>query len=97
VHRAVVLADGPLLDLRPGLQSAAAKETPQRLTDYAFRVAKARAIEQFERTYITELLARSHGNLSLAARVAGKERSRFGRLVKKYGLTRDAFVPGKTV
>jgi len=33
--------------------------------------------------------------MSLAARVAGKERSRFGRLVKKYGLTRDAFVPHK--
>ncbi len=97
VHRAVVLSDGPVLDLRRAGETAAAasSDAPPRLTDCAFREAKARAIAQFERSYVTELLARSHGNLSLAARVAGKERSRFGRLVKKYGLTRDAFVPHK--
>ena len=32
------------------------------------------------------MLERAGGNVSLAARLAGKERSRFGRLVRKYGL-----------
>ena len=98
VHRAVVLCDGHVLDLCPAAarETTADAEPAPRLTDFAFREAKARAIAQFERSYITELLARSHGNLSLAARVAGKERSRFGRLVKKYGLTRDEFVPEKS-
>jgi len=98
VHRAVVLSDGPVLDLRPAVEDTpAASEEPQpMLTDCAFREAKARAIADFERSYITELLARSNGNVSLAARVAGKERSRFGRLVKKYGLTRNAFMADKS-
>ena len=51
-----------------------------------FSVAKARAVTQFERTYMTALLARTHGNLSLAARLSGKDRSDIGRLVRKHGL-----------
>ena len=97
VHRAVVLSDGPTLDLRTTREQR--EESPHRsegaLTDRGFREAKARAIADFERTYIVELLARSQGNLSLAARVAGKERSRLGRLVKKYGLTRESFTTAK--
>jgi transcriptional regulator with GAF, ATPase, and Fis domain len=56
-----------------------------------FAAAKALAIAEFERTYLSETLARAKGNLSLAARLAGKERSRFGRLVKKHGLRRTMF------
>jgi DNA-binding NtrC family response regulator len=51
-----------------------------------FAEAKAQAIAEFERCYVRDLLQQAHGNLSLAARLAGKERSRFGKLVKKYGL-----------
>jgi DNA-binding NtrC family response regulator len=95
VHRAVVLSDAPTLDLRP--ESERRERNPEAaagiLTDQSFRVAKARAIAEFEREYVVELLARSQGNLSLAARVAGKERSRLGRLLKKYGLTRQSFAP----
>ena len=50
----------------------------------AFRDAKARVIADFEREYLQHLLRQSGGNLSLAARLAGKERSRFNRLVRKY-------------
>jgi DNA-binding NtrC family response regulator len=50
----------------------------------AFREAKARAIADFEREYVRHLLRQSGGNVSLAARLAGKERSRFNRLVRKY-------------
>jgi two-component system, NtrC family, response regulator GlrR len=97
VHRRVVLSDGPLLDLRPQARNSAGSSVgaSPMLTDRGFREAKARVIADFERSYVTELLARSHGNLSEAARVAGKERSRFGRLVKKYGLAREAFTAGK--
>jgi DNA-binding NtrC family response regulator len=64
---------------------------PRGLTDVAFREAKARAIAAFERAYISELLTRARGNVSLAARLAGKERSRLGRLVRKYSLSTTAF------
>jgi DNA-binding NtrC family response regulator len=52
----------------------------------AFREAKARAIADFEKEYVRNLLAQANGNVSLAARLAGKERSRFNRLVRKYQL-----------
>jgi DNA-binding NtrC family response regulator len=56
-------------------------------TQLTFRVAKARAVEHFEREYVAAMLCRSRGNVSLAARLAGKERSRFNRLVRKYQLS----------
>jgi len=61
------------------------------LTDLGFREAKERAIAAFERAYIAELLTRACGNVSLAARLAGKERSRLGRLVRKYKMSADEF------
>jgi DNA-binding NtrC family response regulator len=53
--------------------------------------AKAQAITEFERRYLSAVLQRAGGNLSLAARIAGKERSLFCKLVRKYGLQRAAF------
>jgi transcriptional regulator with GAF, ATPase, and Fis domain len=82
VHRAFLLAKGEAIDLqlRP---PAAAAPTAAAAT---FAAAKAKAIREFERRYVRDMLERAGGNVSLAARLAGKERSRFGRLVRKYGL-----------
>lgn len=57
-----------------------------------FHVAKARAIAHFERSYITALLSETGGNISQAARLAGKDRSDITKLVKKYGLDREHFL-----
>jgi DNA-binding NtrC family response regulator len=46
--------------------------------------AKRQMIERFEREYVEGLLTRHQGNVTRAAREAGKERRAFGRLVKKY-------------
>jgi len=51
-----------------------------------FRDAKAAAIATFEREYVATLLAQCQGNVTQAARTAGKDRRAFGRLVKKYRL-----------
>lgn len=59
--------------------------------DVSFADAKAQAITEFERRYLSAVLQRAGGNLSLAARIAGKERSRFCKLVRKHGLQRAAF------
>lgn len=53
----------------------------------SFKEAKARSIAEFERSYVRELLSLTQGNLSAAARMAGKERSAFGKLARKYGLS----------
>lgn len=58
----------------------------------AWSQAKGRAIEQFERAFLTNLLSTHHGNVSQAARAAGKERRSFQRLLRKYGLDRSKFL-----
>jgi transcriptional regulator of acetoin/glycerol metabolism len=58
-----------------------------------FREAKARAIADFETTYLRSLLLRAKGNVSLAARLAGKERSRFNRLIRKHRIVARDFRP----
>jgi transcriptional regulator of acetoin/glycerol metabolism len=57
----------------------------------SLREAKACAVRDFERTYLTKLLAASKGNVSRAAKAAGKERRTFQRLLEKHGLDRRAF------
>jgi two-component system response regulator GlrR len=49
-----------------------------------FRSRRALTIEAFEAEYVQRLLAKHGGNVTRAAREAGKERRAFGRLVKKY-------------
>lgn len=48
--------------------------------------ARDEVVAQFEREYIVALLKQSGGNITQAARAAGKERRSFGRLVKKHGI-----------
>jgi DNA-binding NtrC family response regulator len=93
IHRAVLLEDGPTLTLgtlRPATQGV---ESPSAIALMAkrFRDAKAEAIASFERAYVSELLTRTGGNISLAARLSGKERSRLSKLIRKYGLQRSLF------
>jgi len=62
--------------------------------DTSLREAKARAIEQCEFTYLTKVLAAHQGNVSRAAKAAGKERRAFQRLLRKHGLERRPFLSG---
>jgi DNA-binding NtrC family response regulator len=59
--------------------------------DEPFQSAKARAIAEFERAYLHGLLARTCGNVSLAARISRKDRSALKKLVKKHGIAAGAF------
>jgi DNA-binding NtrC family response regulator len=84
IQRAAVLAEGEVvlpchLEF-PGeiVHGDAAAET--------FRAARTQSLEMFERGYVQDMLARHDGNITQAAREAGKERRAFGRLVKKYRL-----------
>ncbi len=58
----------------------------------SFREAKKKAIEQFEKEYITKLLIFFEGNITHAAREASKDRSDFMRLMKKFNLERKSFL-----
>ncbi len=52
----------------------------------SFKAAKQEAVEAFEREYLGRLMLEHRGNVSHAARAAGKDRRDLGRLLKKYQL-----------
>lgn len=91
VHREFLLGEGPCISLSSGWPIQRDSAEPKTLTDWPFRQAKARAVAEFERAYIVDLLRKTQGNVSLAARLSGKERSRIGKLIKKYNIERMAF------
>jgi two-component system response regulator GlrR len=94
IHRAVLLADSGAMALASSWHPAvsAIADAPVTLTDFCFQEARARALSDFERTYIEQLLGRSRGNVSLAARISGKERSRLTKLMKKHGIVRSQYI-----
>ncbi len=56
------------------------------------KAEKETLLQDFELQYLSKVLAKFNGNVSLAAKFSGKERSSFSRLMKKYGLSRQQFV-----
>jgi DNA-binding NtrC family response regulator len=91
IQREFLMAKGAVIELA----DSADRPDPRDAHTETFRIAKARAVAAFERAYMTSLLAATNGNLSLAARVAGKDRSDIGRLVRKHGLDRSRFLSGR--
>jgi DNA-binding NtrC family response regulator len=90
IQRALVLTSTSILqaadiDLPSICQSRQSADT-------SLREAKTRAIEQCEFTYLTKVLAVHQGNVSRAAKAAGKERRAFQRLLRKHGLERRPFL-----
>jgi DNA-binding NtrC family response regulator len=55
------------------------------------RQAKTHMIQNFELGYLTKLLAAHHGNITHAARAAGKQRSALQRLLRKHSLDPRSF------
>jgi DNA-binding NtrC family response regulator len=93
VERAVVLAQGTTLaasDLPPGFGDAraGAEVGTATLSHLPYAQAKKLALRAFERRYLASVLARSGGNISMAARAAGVDRSNFRRLLKQYDVQR---------
>lgn len=83
VHRTVLLGEERL----PG------EEDTQTATRSSFQARKSKAIARFEQEYLTELMQFTHGNISQAAKIAGKERRCLGKLLKKHGISSRQFKP----
>jgi two-component system, NtrC family, response regulator GlrR len=94
VHRQFLLSDDGLMRLPEKIDAPPVIE-PARPASHdfllGFSAAKTRAIIAFERSFVSWALRENHGNISKAARAAGKERRSFARLMKKYGFTRTEF------
>jgi two-component system, NtrC family, response regulator GlrR len=80
IERAVIFCESASLSWSdiplPGAEAPSARES--------FRQAKARVVEQFEKSYIQQLLASHQGNISKAASAARKNRRAFWQLIRKH-------------
>ena len=87
IERAAVFSGQPVIhhtDIRlPHSESSAYLES--------FKVAKAKVIEQFERSYIEGILLTYQGNVSRAAKAAEKNRRAFWELIRKYRIDVSRF------
>lgn len=96
VERAAYMCDGPVIrpqDLaferllerrRDDVPETADGEVPE------FKGAKRTAVDDFEHDYLARLMAKTNGNIAMAAGLAGIERHYLRSLLKKHGLhTRD--------
>lgn len=90
VQRACLLCDGDRL----GSEAFATELSADVPDPQNFGAAKAAAIARFERRFLDRLLRQSAGNVTAAARAAGKERRALGRLMKKHAIDRRRYLPG---
>jgi DNA-binding NtrC family response regulator len=89
IVRAVGLCTGSAIEVRHlGLHAGPAGPPAPPET---FRALKRLAIAAFEREYLSRLLRENHGNVTRAARAAGKERRDLGKLLKKHRLDPKQF------
>lgn len=92
IHRAYLLCDEQQLRIpMPGIAPATSPPLPPQVRDgevdeLSYRSAKSRALQEFDRAYLTHLIQRTAGNVTKAAALAGKERRSLGKLLKRYGI-----------
>ncbi|HEV7310313.1 sigma-54 dependent transcriptional regulator [Ensifer sp.] len=97
VLRAFMLSEGETIFIEPvAANSMTARSGVPSAQDgwsglLPYREARASALEAFDTAYVEQLLSQTHGNVTLAARLAGKERRAFGKLIKKYAINSSAF------
>lgn len=90
VERAAYMCDGPVI--RP--QDLAFERLLERRRDDTleegevpeFKGAKRTAVDDFEHDYLARLMAKTNGNIAMAAGLAGIERHYLRSLLKKHGL-----------
>lgn len=88
LERALLLSDGADIQAED-IELDSADASQQALE--SFQAMKARVVHDFERHYIATLLAHNQGNVTAAARAAGKHRRAFFELMRKHRITAEAF------
>ena len=93
IHREVLLAEGDEIRGAARCQAMPAGDRTLAVAGAPpdYRTAKARVLAEFDRGYLSHVLAAAGGNVTAAARMAGKERRAFGKLLKKHGIDRVSF------
>jgi len=84
IQRAVILSDGPILDIYSVDLPDSLPSQPSVSGGSSLPIADA--VHEFERQYLDGLLSRQHGNVTRAAKAAGKDRRTFQRLLRRHGI-----------
>lgn len=93
IHRAFVLGENERIMVENNIPVAQERRNAvydrrvSRHFNLGLKEAKGRVVAEFERSYLRWLMEESGGNVTRAARKAGKERRALGKLLKKYDLT----------
>jgi DNA-binding NtrC family response regulator len=97
-HAVVLLQPGMEImpDDLPQLEEAEGEGTAQANDSFnendSYYGARDRIISRFERTYLKWLVAKASGNMSMAARIAGVDRTTLYRLMEKHAVQRDTVI-----
>ncbi len=93
LHREYLLSETEQLCIRePGGGAHATVESVSPGIDppiINYRQAKTQVLQEFDRSYLSRLLQQTHGNVTKAAQIAGKERRALGKLLKRYRIEAD--------
>jgi DNA-binding NtrC family response regulator len=82
IVRALVLSESPVVQV----QDICFPISTDEVKLSSFKKLKAKTIQEFERTYIQDLLLKNNGNITKASQVAGKNRRAFWQLMRKHRL-----------
>ena len=96
IHRAVVLAHGPVIQLQDVPLDVAMPETGARLAEDT-GLPLREACEQFERQYILRVLERVGWNVSRAARLLGVHRNTVLAKLSAWGIQRPGSADGRSL
>ncbi len=99
IQREFLMCDGPDILIRDPLpESERRQKADRRQTQLGvhpdtlnFNAAKQATLQAFERHHLIRLMRASAGNVTQAARLAGKERRALGKLLKKYCIEPGCF------
>lgn len=92
IQQAVCLSSGPYitpLELPSYLVETTAGELVK--PPPLLQSAKQETVESFEREFISDLLRKTHGNVSRAASIAGMHRSAFQRIMRRHRIVSELF------
>ena len=95
ILREFLLADSACIKIRPieDVSNERRRQSQDRrrssdIYNRSFQDAKSAVVKEFEHNYLQHVLEDANGNISQAARQAGKERRSFTRLLDKYGFAK---------
>jgi two-component system, NtrC family, response regulator GlrR len=95
IHREFLLGDASAITAGEQLpeddHEAAPAEPDAHGALPTYSCARSTALAEFDRRYLEQLLAQARGNVTRAARLAGKERRALGKLIKRYSIEPGSF------